>query len=536
MPIITVYPDVVRAYNRVEIDWSDSPNVDWAKVTRVDAVTGECTPLRPYICFFGDYLNVSCDGHGIFWDTEVPLDRSVYYITEALAGEVCLPEDGTILDTFSRLAASSWGAPDIGPPYVTSGAAVNVSVNGTNGVHAHPAINAPLINVLDTGQVDNSAVGSIQFSQQPSGAALDASIVGRYTDANNFYSAVLVNFASTVSITLRRRVAGVDTDLATFATSLTSSTNTDYRVRFQWIGTNLAARLWLAGEPEPAGWQVTATDANLTTGTFAGFRSIINLGSTNVLPLFYRFDDFAIGSCEPCIPTTATSEPTTMPSNGAFRLKDPLRPCNDLYIALCFDQQSAPECLPGSGIFFAAMDTETYDANTLLLNPTNAATPIAVTRTRRTRASLMQLVTRTFADRDNLLRINQPGSPLLLQAPPNYGIDQAYISIGEIGIERGLSDHRFPVRINNLPFQTVTRPTGPTQGVCGSRVADSCDIYDTWQEITDAGLTYEDFVRGRAGDVAPGTDIRTWDDVQAEFADWDAVEANGTWAQLEAGE
>src|SRR5690349_24719248 len=92
MPLIAVYPDVIRAYNRVEIDWSDTPSVDYAKVVRVDAETGECTALRPYICYSGDYLNVSCDGHGIFWDTEVPLDRSVYYITEGL-GAPCIPTE-----------------------------------------------------------------------------------------------------------------------------------------------------------------------------------------------------------------------------------------------------------------------------------------------------------------------------------------------------------------------------------------------------------------------------------------------------------
>lgn len=337
MPIITSYPDVSRAYVRVEVSWADVPSVEYAKVTRVDVETGECTPLRPYICYDGDYLLLSC-GFGLFWDTEVPLDREVYYITEALDGPCPPPAD----------------------------------------------------------------------------------------------------------------------------------------------------------------------------------------------------------PCESCVPVTADTSagPVTVPSNGAFRLRDPVRPCHDIYMPLCFEQVPTPECLPGSGVFFASMDVEDYDSNSLLLNPTNARRPILVNRQRRDASSTLTVVTRTFPDRDALLLLNQPGSPVMIAGPPQYGIPDRYMAVETVSVERGLSDHRFPVRVVDMPYTTVDRPAGPMNGPCGSQVEDLCDIYQTWDEMQAAGLTWADLIRGRASqDSGPAVDsLRTWDDVQAEFADWDAVEANGTWQQLAAGE
>jgi hypothetical protein len=336
MPILTAYPDVPRAYVRVEASWADTPVVTQASVVRVDVVTETCTPLRPYVCFDGDELELSC-GLGIWWDTEVPLDRQVYYITQSTQAP-CIP-------------------------------------------------------------------------------------------------------------------VGVD-------------------------------------------------------------------------------------PCVPCEIVTAESGMVTIPSNGAFRLRDPVRPCHDLYVPLCFDQVPDPTCLPGSGVFFASMDTESYGTNAILLNPTNASNPLLVSRQRRNVTSVLTLVTRTFADRDDLLTLLNPGSPVLLQGPPQYGINDRYMAVDDVSVERGLSDHKFPIRVNTLPYTAVGRPAGPTQGVCGSQVGDTCDIYSTWQELADAGLTWADLIRGYASQDsgAAFANRRTWDDVNAEFVDWDDVNTGGrTCVDLEVG-
>ncbi len=96
----------------------------------------------------------------------------------------------------------------------------------------------------------------------------------------------------------------------------------------------------------------------------------------------------------------------------------------------------------------------------------------------------------------------------------------------------GLTDHRFQVRIMQMPHVAVDRPAGPSNGVCGSRVADLCDF--TFDELAADGNTWEDLVRGRpTGGV---TGFRTWDDVANEFTDWDAVnDGTRTWCRPGGG-
>lgn len=546
MPIISVFPDVVRAYNRVEVNWADTPAVQYARVLRVDVESGTCTPLRPYICYNGDYLLLSC-GHGIFFDTEVPLDRQVYYITEGLDAP-CIPSGDAVSDTFSRVTASGWGTADTGQTWAHLGAAADFFTNGVWGQHSHPAANTGRTSTIDIGRNDGLAQADFSIPALASGTALLGFVVGRFTDTNNFYQARIGwTTGNTITLTLRKRVAGVETNLISITVpNLTATINTFYTVKFEWFGTNLRAKLWEASGAEPADWQVEATDAALATGTGAGIRSILDVGSTNTTPFVYSFDNFLVPSCEPCTPVTAdtSADPTTMPSNGAFRLRDPVRPCNDIYMPLCFEQSNnaqnnGPMCIPGSGVFFASMETESYDDNSLLVNPTNAKYPISINRDRRGVSSTLTVVTRTFADRDNVITLNKPGSPLLIQGPPQYGIPDRYMAVRTVGVDRGLTNHKRQPRIIIMPFDEVARPAGPTQGVCGSQVADLCDIYSTWDEMAAAGLTWDDLVRGRAGaESAPGfLDYRTWDEVEVEFADWNAVDdGTRTWHGLEIGD
>lgn len=544
MPIITVFPDVERAYNRVEVDWADTPEVVWARVLRVDVISGTCTPLRPYVCYLGDYLTVSCDGHAIFWDTEVPLDRQVYYITEGLDENLtqpCLPQAPSVVDTYTRIVANGWGTPDIGPATTTSGgAAGDYSTTGLFGRHTLNTANVARRTNYPVSLINPDVTISVYPQALATVAPYEMGITARRDNAaNSDYSGnVVFDTVGNWGLVITRTVAGVDTVLASSGTVSNYILTEPINLHLSLSGPNIT--FTATSNSGLTTRTLTAFDTTLTAAGSVAPRSIRQVGNTNAaLPA--DFDNLTVnGVCLTCTPITAdtSATPTTMASNGAFRLKDPVRPCNDIYVPLCFTQVASPSCLPTSGVFFAQMDTESYDANSLILNPTNASRPIAVTRARRDKASLLQLVTRTFADRDNLLRINAAGSPLLWQGPPDYGIPDAYLSIGDISIARGLSDHRYPVRINNLPFVTVDRPAGPSLGVCGSRVVDTCDIYSTWGALATAGLLYEDLVRGRGSDDSPvGPDIRTWDEVLVEFADWNAVNTGGrTWAELEAGD
>jgi hypothetical protein len=172
----------------------------------------------------------------------------------------------------------------------------------------------------------------------------------------------------------------------------------------------------------------------------------------------------------------------------------------------------------------------------LTLNPTNAKYPVAMGRTRRGVSSTLTLVTRTFADRNALITLAEPGSPLFWQGPAAYGINDQYLDVGSLSVVRGLSDHKFQVRVLNLPYVQVGRPAGPSQGVCGSQVGDLCDF--TWSELAADGNTWDDLVRGRPTGGVDG--YRTWtigaNTVLGDFADWNAVDSGTrTWTDLEVG-
>jgi hypothetical protein len=538
MPLITAYPDVNRAYVRVEADWFDNPEVTQASVVRVDSVTGQCTPLRPYVCFDGDELALSC-GLGIWWDTEVPLDRQFYYITQSTMAP-CLPAAPIALDTFSRTVVNQWGSTDTGQPYTLAGTAADFDVAAGVGTQSHPVTNSVRNAVINIGTPNATIQGTMSTPSVATGVNDLGYIVGRFTDTSNFYMARMsITTTSTIVLSLRKRVAGVESTIATLTVpDLTYVAGTRYVVKMDMAGSLLSAKLWPEAGIEPADWLITGTDTSLVSGNSAGLRSVLDIGSGHALPFVWSFDNFIVtGPCLPCTPVTAQTEPLTMASNGAFRLRDPVRPCNDLYVPLCFEQVPDPSSLPGSGVFFASMDVESYATNAVLLNPTNAVNPLLVSRQRRNVTSVLTLVTRTFADRDDLLAINAPGSPLMLAGPPQYGIKDVYMAVADVSVERGLSDHRFPIRVNTLPFTAVGRPSGPSQGVCGSRVEDMCDIYDTWQGLADSTLDWADLIRGRASqDSGPVADVRVWDEVLAEFADWnDVLASEPDWTNVEMG-
>lgn len=545
MPTITAYPTVAPSTNvRVEVNWADTPAVQYARVLRYNTATGECEPLRPYICYDGDYLLLSC-GHGIFWDTEAPWDVEFYYITEGLDAP-CLPMSTLVSDSFNRVLANSWGSTEdgtLGPlAYTLTGGTVpaNYDVNGTNGLHNLDSVNVFRHSTVDIAHLNQDVYATTSVPALATGAPFTNAILARFTDPLNTYMGrIAFSTAGQTALQITSLVGGVGTLLAT-TTFGTYVAGERFRIRFQVNGSNLRAKGWTESATEPAAWMLNIVDAGLPGGTSVGMASRRDTGNVNGT-VDLTWDDFlVIDECVPCEPVAVdtSADPMTVTSE-TFWIKDPVRPCNDRAVPLCFTQANNAEqadgdfCIPGSGIFFASMETESYEPNTLTVNPTNAKYPIAVSRTRRAVASQLTLVTRTFTDRDDLLTLADPGSPLLLQGPGRYGIPDRYMDVATVAVNRGLSNHKYQVRVFDLPHVEVARPAGPTQGVCGAQVQDYCEF--TWDELEAGGYTWDDLVRGTPTGLIP-TAYRTWDEVEAGFADWNAVD-NGirTWTDLEVG-
>lgn len=544
MPVINAFADhPTHPYVRVQADWADVPSVTHAAAYRVDAETGECTPLRPYICYDGWELLLSC-GHGTWWDTEAPFDRPFYYITTSEQAP-CVPQTTLIYDTYGRVLVDSWGSTEggtLGPlAYTNVGGTVpgNYDVNGVAGTHTLDSTNVFRYSTVDSGSPTFDVYAVTSVPAVATGAPFTNAVVGRFTDTNNLYfGRVAFGLLGVPVLQIARLVGGVGALVDQVTLVPTYSANEQWTIRFSGNGTLLQAKAWPTASPEPADWMLTTVDTTLTVGTRIGVASRRDNLNTNGTSIVSWYDLLAVNECADCEPVTATA-PTeiTLASDGRFWLKNPTRPCDDRPVPLCPMDGRPVVCGGTGGILFIGMGPEIYAANSYSLRPMNRRRNISVTRPRSDATTALRLQTMTFTDRDELLALTAPGSPLLWQGPAEYGIPDRYLDVKDVQVSPELPDLRIQIRSEVLPYDTVDRPAGPTTGICGARVADICANYPTWNDLAATGMTWDNLVAGQASPESANPNLRTWDDVQAEFADWDAVSAGGrTWNELQAGD
>lgn len=538
MPTITAIPVPVPGYVYVETNWADIPAATYVCVDRVDTVTGERFPLRPYVSYdAAGCLALSC-GFAIFWDTELPFDTPVQYCataTDAAGNTILAAVPYAVSDTFTRVVANGWGSTDTGQPWTsTSGAAADYSVTGTRGRHAvtstgvprSSSIVSPTPNLKATVTAYPTAVALTQATEQWLMLRADAGGLNgyrlrlRYTTGGN------------VDVIVERVLASVATAISTTLAVIPYNAATAVRAQFQIWGSTLTVKVWDLTAPEPAAPTATVTDTMYTAAGTLDLVSLRNLGNTNGTVNF-TFDDLVVEDvCAVPLPLEVCTGTVTIDNDGCFRLGDPVRPCSDQHV--CLDEES--ECsVEEVGIYFATMTPGRYADNSGQLLPVNARRPIVVSRERRDVQSELVLVTRTFDDRDDVLLLNQPGSPLLWRGPASYGTGDRYMSVDDVDLSQSFLDLQEEPRIITMPHWAVDAPVGPSLGVCGTRVDDLCDVYPTWDAMAAAGLTWADLLRGAAG-TGVAVDLATWNDVNADFASWNALNAGeADWNDTLAG-
>jgi len=203
----------------------------------------------------------------------------------------------SLVDTFTRTETDTWGDADSGQTWSASGGvSTDFQVNGTYGYHVLSTINASRRSFIDSfTATDVDYYGSVAVSAVATGAPIRGGLVARYTDSNNLYFCRL-NFTTSTSnlqLEIRKRVAGVESSVATYTSSITYAAGTFYRMRFRVIDTMLKAKFWDVSEAEPSDWQIKVIDGDLPTAGFIGVRSISDTGNTNVNPQV-RYDDLRV--------------------------------------------------------------------------------------------------------------------------------------------------------------------------------------------------------------------------------------------------
>lgn len=475
MPTIFVNTFPNEAYVLVEADWSDFPEVTYATVTRRNTVTGETVTLRPYIAYDDSgYLLLNC-GYGLWWDTEPPLNVPLEYCTVA--------------------------------------ADVTTFFNSNPDMEAGTAPWASVSSVLTQSAVFAHG-GTFSLLSTPSGT----------NDFNQVGDLTAYTYDANVPLTMQ---AWVLTPQGHNSAEVGVTTISDTGI----VSTVVSEIYGLyPGEWTLLSHTFTPTEAGTTQNIFVAF-----LGRPPATTLFY-IDD--IGIMRDAANAATACDTVTVTSDSVW-LKDPFNPCSDIEIGLCEPGMDF-DCEVDSRVSYAGMAADELDANTVLSLPTNRRYPIPTNRQRRAPRSELRLITHDCDARDRVLLINDTGNPLLFQAPEDYCIPDRYISVGTLTEARFSVDQREDFRLIVLPYAVVQRPEGPMNGPCGLRIMDLCDIYTSWQAIFLAGINYLGLLLGDASNNAPGDDpegMRIWSEVEAEFADWLAVEAGGarSWEELRDG-
>lgn len=270
--------------------------------------------------------------------------------------------------------------------------------------------------------------------------------------------------------------------------------------------------------------EATVVRANVSTdssGTYmelsAGVAILYDAEAPMDVALHYRVD--GLGSA-----LTYTTADLILP-DGTFWLKDPRRPAANIAIGLRGAQD--PGCVGQLSTFFGNMGIEEHPGQGGTSSVLNRKNPVPVSRLRAGISSTLTLITRTFTDRDNLIRLAAPGEPLLLQAPAPYGISDRYLHVpGSLSISRLSPDHRRQWRVATIPHYEVDRPAGLSYGAQGSRWRDMCLPYATYNAAKTANVRWEHAMQGGASQPWLGvqTGWRSYDDLTAEFATYADIE------------
>jgi hypothetical protein len=473
---VTNVPPIAFSFDDL---WAYDPNAvcpQYAGVTRRNTVTGEVVTLRPYISFDanGNLLLDCCQG--LWWDTEPPLDVPLEYCA-------------TASDIDSAISVNCCFEGGITAPWVASGGVLTSST-----AFAHEGFSSGLLTPSGT-------------ASQPSIAqALPLLAAGKPVTM----SAWIMSPQGYNGVLMRMSVFYSDGKTEVIDGPVEILDDGEWR----FLTMTFTPRL-----------NASATLRVSTTGTPPN------------TTLFYI--DQAVAT-QPAASSATACETVTVPGEGNFWLKSPLHPCDDIQVGMC--SPMVGDCEEDSRVSFASMSNETYGANTVLMQPVNRRRPIPVNRVRRDVEATLRLIAHDCDARDDILAANEPGDPLLWQAPAIYCTPDRYMSVGILDDSRISIDHREPFRLVALPHVAVDRPQGPADGVCGARIIDLCDIYTSWAALALANLTWTDLLLGAASPDGPGQPdppegARTWGDVEAEFANWLAVEGGGTrdWGELRDG-
>jgi PKD repeat protein len=210
------------------------------------------------------------------------------------------PAAALVSDTFERSAAGGFGAAETGGAWTVNGGAANASVAAGKGVltfsKAGAGLNAFLASVSSA---RSNAVVNFSLDKLDNGTGQYVSLAARQVSPGNDYRGkVKVAANGALTLTLGKTVGGVETSLKSLAVAGAYVPGTEYSLRVQAVGTStttVGVKLWPAGQPEPADWQLTVDDTTPQLQA-AGTVALITYlsGSSTNFPIKASFDNLSV--------------------------------------------------------------------------------------------------------------------------------------------------------------------------------------------------------------------------------------------------
>lgn len=305
-----------------------------------------CAPASPYTIGYLDETTARIDTDGSELLTAAGTSDTTLYVAPSLGQSTLWTKDSAecpfdvrvggevmrvtavsdfLTDAFGRTSGSSWGTADSGQAWGTGGGtATDYAVSAGVGSHTLTSVDASRRTFIDATFPDVDYYVSMTTSATPTGGSLYGGPTARYLDSSNMYQARLeVTTSSTLILSIRKRVADVDTQLGTYTLPDAYVAGTYYRIRFQVQGAALKAKAWAASDIETPEWQVTAADSAHSTSSFLGLRSIAAPTNSNVNPVV-RYDNVNVISPQTFTVTRSINGVTKSHAAGAdVRLADP---------------------------------------------------------------------------------------------------------------------------------------------------------------------------------------------------------------------
>lgn len=233
---------------------------------------------------------------GPIWTTDVahmPFDVT-------LGGEVVRVTGiaSGLTDDFDRVEADGWGSTTTGQAWaIQGGVAADYSVSGGVGVVDVDATGDNRLTTIATDIVGADIVARMRLPGGAEASTVETDLIVHHTpgatsnDDTQYQAALVWQSTNDLQIHIGRRSGGTFTNLTGNVDVGTYVNGQWFYCRFVVLGSNLRAKAWADGDPEPAGWNVITTDDVLESGR-VGIKS--RLGGSVVPPVQVQYDDVAV--------------------------------------------------------------------------------------------------------------------------------------------------------------------------------------------------------------------------------------------------